>query len=193
MSRVLPDGRSVTVVLPVSDRTVDDDRANALTSITLTVDGHGVADDLNGVRADVKGLLAALAHAPNEMLAGLPLIPFTPRWLVRRAEGIAMSSGQLPVGCSNLGSLDAAIGRIDGADASEFSMRLAEQGITPSRIEQMHGQLFCGTGTVNDSRFLTIVAYRSSGGDAVATTREIACQALADLQLSAATVYEGGM
>lgn len=193
MGRVLPDGRSVTVVLPVSDRTVDDDRANALTSITLTVDGHGVADDLNGVRADVKGLLAALAHEPNEMLAGLPLIPFTPRWLVRRAEGIAMSSGQLPVGCSNLGSLDAAIGRIDGADTSEFSMRLAEQGITPSRIEQMHGQLFCGTGTVNDSRFLTIVAYRSSGSDSVATTREIACHALADLQLSAATVYEGGL
>lgn len=193
MGRVLPDGKSVTVVLPVSDRTVDDDRANALTSITLTVDGRAVADDLSGVRADVKGLLGALAHEPNEMLAGLPLIPFTPGWLVRRAEGIAMSSGQLPVGCSNLGSLDAAVGRIDGADATEFSMRLAEQGITRSRIEQMRGQLFCGTGTVNDSRFLTIVAYRSGGGDAVATTREIAHHALADLQLSAATVYEDGM
>jgi hypothetical protein len=193
MGRVLPDGKSVTVVLPVSDRTVDDDRANALTSITLTVDGRAVADDLSGVRADVKGLLGALAHEPNEMLAGLPLIPFTPGWLVRRAEGIAMSSGQLPVGCSNLGNLDAAVGRIDGADATEFSMRLAEQGITRSRIEQMRGQLFCGTGTVNDSRFLTIVAYRSGGGDAVATTREIAHHALADLQLSAATVYEDGM
>ncbi len=191
IGRVLPDGSSVTVVLPVSDRTADDDRANALTSITLTVDGQAVADDLGGVRADVKGLLTSLDQQPNEMLAGLPLIPFTPRWLVRRAEGIAMSSARLPVGCSNLGSLDTAVGRIDGADATEVSMRLAEQGITRARIERTRGQLFCGTGTVNGSRFLTIVAYRSGAGNATAATGELACCALADLQLSATTVHEG--
>lgn len=190
MGRVLPDGNSVTVVLPVSDRTPGDDRANALTSITLTVDGAAVAGDLSGVRADVKRSLTALERQPNEMLAGLPLIPFTPRWLVRRAEGIAMSSGQLPVGCSNLGSLDSAVGRIDGADAAEVSMRLADQGITPARIEQAQGQLFCGTGTVNGSRFLTIVAYQSGTGGTMAT-RELACAALTDLQLSATTVHEG--
>lgn len=191
IGRVLPDGNSVTVVLPVSDRTTDDDRANALTSITLTVDGQAVADELGGVRADVKRLLASLDQQPNEMLAGLPLIPFTPRWLVRRAEGIAMSSGQLPVGCSNLGGLDIAVGRIDGADATEFSMRLAEQGITQSRIEQTRGQLFCGTGTVNGSRFLTIVDYQGGAGSTIAATRELACCALADLHLSATTVYGG--
>ncbi len=191
IGRVLPDGNSVTVVLPVSDRTAGDDRANALTSITLTVDGHAVVDHLGGVRAEVKRLLTSLEEQPNEMLAGLPLIPFTPRWLVRRAEGIAMSSGRLPVGCSNLGSLDTAVGRIDGADATEVSMRLAEQGITQSRIERAHGQLFCGTGTVNGSRFLTIVSYQSGAGNATAATGELACRALADLQLSATTVHEG--
>ncbi|OBB94239.1 hypothetical protein [Mycobacterium sp. 852002-40037_SCH5390672] len=190
MGRVLHDGNSVTVVLPVSDRAPDDDRANALTSITLTVDGTAVADDLTGVRADVKRSLTSLEQQPNEMLAGLPLIPFTPRWLVRRAEGIAMSSGQLPVGCSNLGRLDDAVSRIDGADASEVSMRLAEQGMTQARIEQAHGQLFCGTGTVNASRFLTVVAYRS-GTDNTTTTCELACSALADLHLSATAVHEG--
>lgn len=192
MGRVLPDGKSVTVVLPVSDRTADDDRANALTSVTVTVDGTAVTDDLTAVRTDVKKALTRLEGKPNEMLAGLPLIPFTPRWLVRRAEGIAMSSGQLPVGCSNLGGLDAAISRIDGADASEVSMRLAEQGITRTRIEQAHGQLFCGTGTVNGSRFLTVVAYQG-GSDSTFAARELACGALADLRLSATTVYEGGI
>lgn len=189
--RVLPDGNSVTVVLPVSDRTADDDRANALTSITLAVDGQAVADDLGGVRADVKRLLTSLDRQPNEMLAGLPLIPFTPRWLVRRAEGVAMSSGRLPVGCSNLGGLDTAVGRIDGGDATEVSMRLAEQGITQARIERTNGQLFCGTGTVNGSRFLTIVAYQSGAGITTTSTGRLARCALADLQLSATTVHEG--
>jgi hypothetical protein len=189
IGRVHSDGRTVTVVLPVSERGVDDDRANALTSITLDVDGRTVADDMTCVRADVKARLGSLADEPNEMLAGLPLIPFTPRWLVRKTEGIAMASGQLPVGCSNLGGFDALVGRVDGADASEVSMRLAEQGITRSRIEQSHGQLFCGTGTINGSRFLTIVAYDSGMQNTTTSTRELAQDALTDLNLSATTVY----
>ncbi len=140
------------------------------------------------MRADVKDRLASLAEQPNELLAGLPLIPFTPRWLVRHTEGIAMATDQLPVGCSNLGSFDSVIGRIDGGDASEVSMRLAEQGITRGRIERDHGQLFCGTGTVNGSRFLTVVAYQCGAENTVASTRELARGALADLQLSATTV-----
>lgn len=191
IGRVLPDGNSVTVVLPVSDRTGNDDRANALTSITLSVDGTTVASDLSRVRADVKRRLTSLPQEPNEMLAGLPLVPFTPRWLVRHAEGVAMSTGQLPVGCSNLGSLDPAVGRIDGADAAEVSIRLAEQGITRRRIEQTHGQLFCSTGTINGSRFLNVIACQDGAGNTAAQARELACSALADLRLGATTVYEG--
>ena len=189
IGRVHPDGSTVTVVLPVSERGADDDRANALTSITIDVDSQSVADDMSGVRAAVKGRLTSLAEQPNEMLAGLPLIPFTPQWLVRKTEGIAMASGQLPVGCSNLGTFDAVVGRIDGADASEVSMRLAEQGITRRRVEDSHGQLFCGTGTLNGNRFLTVVAYHSGIQNTAESMRGLALHALADLNLSATTVY----
>lgn len=193
IGRVASDGNSVTVVLPVSDRSAtDDDRANALTSITLTVDGRAAVDDLSGVRADVKSLLTSLKEEPNEMLAGLPLIPFTPRWLVRRAESTAMSTDQLPVGCSNMGTFDAALGRIDGADATEVSVRLVEQGMTRRRIEQIRGQLFCATGTINGSRFLTVSAYQCGADNTAAATRELACGALADVGLCATTVYHGG-
>ena len=191
IGRVHPDGTTVTVVLPVSERSTDDDRANALTSVTLAVDSDAVSDDMRRVRADVKSRLTSLAQQPNEMLAGLPLIPFTPRWLVRHTEGIAMGSGRLPVGCSNLGRFDSVVGRIDGSDATEVSMRLAEQGVTRRRIQRSHGQLFCGTGTVDDSRFITVVAYQSgrSGTQLTpASTRALARAALADLHLSATSV-----
>lgn len=188
IGRVHPDGDTVTVVLPVSERGTDDDRANALTSITLAVDGQAVTEDMSSVRADVKSRLTSLTQEPNEMLAGLPLVPFTPRWLVRHTEGIAMASGQLPVGVSNLGSFDAAVGRIDGGDAMEVSMRLAEQGITRRRIERTHGQLFCGTGTVNGSRFITVVVYQSGAQNTASSAPGLARAALADLHLSATTV-----
>jgi hypothetical protein len=188
MGRVQPDGNTVTFVLPVSERTAEDNRANALSSITIGVDSEAVLDDLSKVRADVKSQLTSLAEQPNELLAGLPLIPLTPRWLVRHTEGIAMATDQLPVGCSNLGNFDSVVGRIDGGDATEVSMRLAEQGITRARIERAHGQLFCGTGTVNGSRFITVVAYQCGAENTAASTREMARGALADLHLSATTV-----
>ena len=188
MGRVQPDGNTVTIALPVSERTVEDNRANALSSITIAVDSEAVPNDLSKVRADVKSQLTSLVEQPNELLAGLPLIPFTPRWLVRHTEGIAMATDQLPVGCSNLGNFDSVVGRIDGGDATEVSMRLAEQGITRGRIERAHGQLFCGTGTVNGSRFITVVAYQCGAENTAASTREMACGALADLHLSATTV-----
>jgi hypothetical protein len=123
------------------------------------------------------------------MLAGLPLIPFTPQWVVRRTEGIAMATGQVPVGCSNLGNFDAVVGRIDGGEAVEVSMRLAEQGITRHRIERARGQLFCGTGTLNGNRFITVVAYQCGAENSAASTRERALGALDDLHLSATTVF----
>jgi hypothetical protein len=189
IGRVHSDGHTVTVVLPVSERSPDDDRANALTSITLDVDSHAVTSDTSRVRAGVKDRLTSLAYEPNEMLTGLPLIPFTPEWLVRRTENVAMATGQLPVGCSNLGNLDGVVGRVDGADAAEVSMRLAEQGVTRRRVEHSRGQLFCGTGTINDSRFLTIVTYHCGAENTAAATSALALEALADLNLSASTVH----
>jgi hypothetical protein len=188
MGRVHSDGNTVTVVLPVSERSADDDRANALTSITLDVDSEAALDDMSRIRADVKRRLTSLGHQPNEMLAGLPLIPFTPHWLVRHTEDIAMATGQLPVGCSNLGNFDAVVGRIDGRDAAEVSMRLAEQGVTRHRVEHARGQLFCGTGTLDGSRFLTVVAYQCGAENTAASTRELARSALADLRLSATSI-----
>lgn len=189
MGRVHPDGHTVTAVLPVSQRSADDDRANALTSIMFDVDSDATLDDMGPVRADVKRQLTSMAQQPNEMLAGLPLIPFTPRWLVRNTEGIAMATDRLPVGCSNLGNLDSVVGRIDGEDATEVSMRLAEQGVTRRRIERAHGQLFCGTGILNGSRFITVVAYQCGGENTAASTRALAGGALADLHLSATSVH----
>jgi molybdopterin synthase catalytic subunit len=40
MGRVQPGGNAVTVVLPVSGRTAEDDRANALSSIIIAVDSE---------------------------------------------------------------------------------------------------------------------------------------------------------
>ena len=159
MGRVHPGDGTVTITLPVSERTPDDTRANALTSINLRVDPGQVTTDLQAIRDQVKRGLCALRETPNELMAPLPLIPMVPKWLARNMEGLAMGSTDLPVGCSNLGPLEPAISRPDGTDADFVSLRLADQGVTTQSIERVYGQLFLGSGRINERVFITVVAY----------------------------------
>jgi diacylglycerol O-acyltransferase len=185
MGRVhLGDG-AVTVTVPVGERAPDDTRANALTSMTFTLDPDGVTNDLNDVRNKVKHGLTGLQQTPNELLAPLPLIPLVPKWLARQAEGLAMGSAELPVGCSNLGDLDPLVGRIDGTDADGVYLGLADQRVSSRSIERAHGQLFLGSGRINEARFVTVVAYQPGADNSKRYLRELAQRTLADFGLTA--------
>jgi hypothetical protein len=77
----------------------------------------------------IKQALVGLAEKPNELLTLLPLTPLMPKRLARRLAGMALSTADLPIGCSNIGDVDAAINRPDGTDADYISMRLIDPGI----------------------------------------------------------------
>jgi hypothetical protein len=188
MGRVHAGDGAVTVTVPVGERTRDDTRANALTSITFTVDPDGVTADLRDVRNKVKHGLTGLQRTPNELLAPLPLIPLVPKWLARQVEGLVMGSAELPVGCSNLGDLDPLVGRIDGSNADEVFMGLADQRVTSRSIERAHGQLFLGFGRINEARFVTVVAYQPGHDNSKGYLRELAQRTLAEFDLTA-TMY----
>ena len=185
MGRVQASDGTVTITVPVSERTADDMRANALTSTTFRVDPTRVTDDLQHVREKIKQGLAALHEIPNELLQSLPLIPMVPKWLARKMEAVAMGSSDRPVGCSNLGALDPALSRLDGTDATYVSMRLAEQGVTEESTERSHGQLYLGSGHINGKLFVTVVAYQHGIENSRSQLRELVVQTLADFRLTA--------
>jgi hypothetical protein len=64
MGRVRPRDGSVTITLPVSERTPDDTRANALNSITFSVDPTRVTHDLRDIRDKVKRELPGCRKPP---------------------------------------------------------------------------------------------------------------------------------
>ena len=55
----------MTITLPVSERTPDDTRANALTSIDLRVDPGQVTTDLQAIRDQVKRGLCTVREPPT--------------------------------------------------------------------------------------------------------------------------------
>jgi diacylglycerol O-acyltransferase / wax synthase len=186
MGRVSATDGAVTITVPVSERSPDDARANALTAFTFRVDPTRAATDLQAIRDNVKQGLAALHQVPNELLKPLPLIPWVPKWLVRKMEGLALNNSDLPVGCSNLRDWDPVLTRIDGADAEYFSARLFSQGVSRRSIERAHGQLYLVSARVNGKIFISVISYQPGAENSKKYLREMIEQTIADYQLTTA-------
>jgi diacylglycerol O-acyltransferase len=173
----------VKLMFPVSERTEDDTRANALTGMALTVDPAGVSESLAAVRAEIKRNLAALGETRNDLFAPLPLTPLIPQRLARRLEGMALGSGA-PIGCSNLGRLDPAVNRPDGTDAEFLSVRQMESRITADILERLGGTLFLASGRVNGQAFLTVSAWQTGADNSRRWLTDLVRGALDDFGLA---------
>lgn len=135
---VAEDGR-VNLSVPISERKPGDTRANALTSVSFSVDPSMVTTDLSDVRAEFKSALHGLSEVGNELLGPLPLVPLVPMRAVRRLEGLVLKSKE--VACSYLGDLDPAANRPDGTDAESTFFLPFEQHLTDDHLRRGDGIL----------------------------------------------------
>ncbi|MBF6227349.1 hypothetical protein IU470_19850 [Nocardia abscessus] len=141
IGRTDEEGR-VRIMMPVSTRTADDLRANALTSIDFEVDlRDGRAADLAPLRAVMKEKLSAAAKGQNVP----PLIPIAVALPRGRYAALARQAATDPIStvCSSLGKLDPEILRIDGSPASAMTIGLVNQSLdSPAVVTERGGTLY---------------------------------------------------
>ena len=101
--RVAADG-SVTVGMPVNERTADDTRANAVTNVDFTVDPAVATTDLRQIRSATKQAIIGREENPDERWVLLPLVPLIPQRLLKRMAGVAAGSATGVV-ASNIGEV----------------------------------------------------------------------------------------
>lgn len=178
------DNGKVKLSWPVNERTDGDTRANAIIGGFVTADPAKVTDSLVDLRADVKRVLTELSESRDDLLAPLPLVPFTPDVLVRLVEKMINKNGS-PIGCSNLGALDPAVNRPDGTDADYVAFRMLEPQITNHILDRMGGYLYLASGRVHGQAFLTVAAWSVGGMNTKESLRDSVRQALAEFQLTA--------
>ncbi|BBZ44555.1 hypothetical protein MPRM_18360 [Mycobacterium parmense] len=171
LGRVCDDG-TVTLSFPVSERTENDTRGNAVVLPTISVDPTHLSSDLAEVRLKFKQAFADLAQITQELLAPLPLASLTPKWVARRTARMGLGAANSPIGCSNVGAIDSAVNRPDGTEADYASGRLIEPWITERTLEGMGGQLFVVSGRVGGRIFLAVNAYLAGQQNSVAALRE---------------------
>jgi len=188
LGRVDGDGL-VHLSWPVSERTEGDTRANALVSAAMTADPDQVRTDLSGVRAAVKKALAESAETSRRMTGPLPLTPLTPRFLLRRLEGMVLAVNN-PIACSNMGEPDPAFSRPDGTDADYVVMRGVEPNITSRVLNRIGGQLLLGGVRARGRMALSVTSWSVPEAGSVLqpntkeALREVVLKALADFGLT---------
>lgn len=158
LGRVNPADGTVSLSIPVAERTGDDTRANAVTNIDVAVDPESVASDLRELRAAIKAALVWRHGVPDERWALLPLTPLISRRLFRRLVGVATGNPRSVVS-SYMGESDAGVNRPDGTDADAAVVRSLYPGMTRSTLNSTGGLLALLCGRVNDRVCISVLAH----------------------------------
>jgi hypothetical protein len=175
---------TVTLAMPVNERTDGDTRANALGSADVVVKPVDADADLSDIRAAIKAALIRHAEAPDERLASLAIVPLLPKWVIKGMVKFAANDGST-VASSNIGDISPAANRPDGTDADYFSIRLLYPHVTAATLQRAGGVVALLSGRANGRVFVTSHAYLAGWPNSDEALRETISGALADFGLTA--------
>jgi hypothetical protein len=186
VGRVSADG-SVALALPVSERTADDTRANAVTMVDITVDPAPATTDLREIRATTKQALIRHREVPDERRTLLPLVPLLPQRLINRMVGVATGGATNVVVASNIGAAPPAANRPDGTDADYVALLSRYPGLTRAMVDQLGGLMVVHSATVHRQVFISVLAYQPGRLCSNDDLRQHVSSALKDFSLTATT------
>lgn len=186
VGRVGADG-SVALALPVSERTADDTRANAVTMVDIAVDPASAATDLRDIRAATKHALTRHREVPDERRTLLPLVPLLPERLIKRMVGVATGGATNVVVASNIGAAPPAANRPDGTDADYVALLSRYPGLTRTMRDQLGGLMVVHSATVHRQVFVSVLAYQPGRLTSNEDLRHHVSSALGEFSLTATT------
>lgn len=179
---------AVNLLLALSDRGLDDTRANAMTIGNVGVDPTVVTSDLSSARTSIRAAIAERRDTPDETAMFLPLIPFVPKRAMTRLSDAFVGAAGLPVSCSNMGELDPAFSRVDGTDAEYVVMRGVDQNVIERDIIRAGGHLVLVSGRLGAKISISIVGYQPGAENTKAWLRDVATQVLGEFDLTGTVV-----
>ena len=185
LGRVAADG-SVTLTMPINERTAGDTRANAITNVDITVDPAPTTTDLREIRAATKQALNRSKEEPDERWTLLPLVLLVPERLGKRWVGAATNSAA-SVGASNVGAVNPAVNRPDGTDADYFVMKSLSSGMTTAMMHQLGGLLSLLSGRAHGRVFVSVVAHQPDQTNSDDELQQRVSRVLSEFSLTATT------
>jgi len=175
---------TITMLIPYSERTLDDTRAMAMSYAKVSVDPTQLTTDLSGPGETIKDALKTARETPDPALQILPLTPFVPKRVVNGLADMMFGFGDGAVLCSDLGRLPVALACPDGTAAEYVNLRGVDQNVTRRYIENTGGQLVVVGGCIGGKMSISVVAYQPGGKNTKQALRELAASTLAEFGLT---------
>jgi hypothetical protein len=191
MGRQRAEDGAVSLLIPISDRTDNDSRANAVTLDSIAVDPGPVTTDLTSARATIREGLRRRREQPDETLELEALIPFVPKIAVRRGADVLFGFSDLPVSCTNLGDLDPVLSRLDGTDCDYLMLRGINGRVPRRLLEQRRGLLTVASGRYCGKVSITVVGYQPGAENTKESLRAVVSSVLAEFGLADVDYAEG--
>jgi diacylglycerol O-acyltransferase len=185
--RVTADG-SVMLGMPINERTAGDTRANAVANVDFTVDPVLATTDLREIRSATKSAILQRDENPDERWVLVPLVPLTPRWLLKRMARVA-AGRSTGVVASNLGVVNPAACRPDGKAAHSFAIKSSCPGVTKSLMHSAGGMMAMLSGRVDRQIFISVAAYQPDGANSNGDLQRDLTSALRDFSLAASVGF----
>lgn len=163
LGRSRPSDGAISLLVPIDRRRgLDDDRALAITFRTMTVVPGGLAKDLRPVEVPLKSVLrGAKDSQPDPLASLLPAVAWMPRTVATAlVNRLFTYADELPVSCSNLGTLPEGLARIDGAPCARVLTRAVDVNVTRRDLERSHGHLVVVASRYNKTISLCIEGYQ---------------------------------
>lgn len=185
IGRVRADDGAVTLQIPISDRTSEDDtRAMALSYARVTIDPTHATTDLREIRAAVKQTLTDLKQTPEESEQLLWLPSFVPKRMLKQMVARAPADPDQPVFSSYLGDLSSLISQADGTVAAYANARTTGQRESRQLLERTGGRTVILSGRISGKIFISVGAYQPGAENTTCGLRELAAKTLTDFGLT---------
>ncbi|WP_078314699.1 hypothetical protein [Mycobacterium sp. D16Q16] len=178
------DNGTVTLQIPMSERTVDDTRAMALSYARVSIDTTLLTTDLRDVRSTIKQTLAAMKAESDESKQLLWLPSFMPKRTLKRMVARLPADPDQSVFCSYLGDLSSMIGYPAGTLADFQNARATGQRERRQLLERTGGRMFILSGRLNGRIFISVGAYQPGGKNTKEALHDLAELTLSDFDLT---------
>jgi hypothetical protein len=181
---------SVTVAMPVNERTVDDTRANAVAMVNVAVDPASATTDLREIRTATKEALIRHRNESDERQDLLPLVPLLPERVTKRMASVATGGATNVVISSNLGEAPSAVQQPDGTDSDYVALLSRYPTVTKSMIDQLGGVLVVHSARTENKAFVSVLGYQPGRPNTNDDLRRELEDALADFALTPVPGWE---
>lgn len=144
LGRSRPSDGAISLLVPIDRRRgLHDERALAIEFRTMTVAPQGLATNLRPLDASMKALLRGTKENQTDALGALlPAIAWMPRTIATAlVNRLFTYAEELPVSCSNLGTIPDGLARIDGAPCERVLTRAVDVNVMRGDLERSHGHL----------------------------------------------------